>query len=92
MKYIQGMMGYPISQHVPVETEKAWGFTERRGYTTIKDQTRWIPKSVLKIGEPNGNGWVEVMIPLWFVARNRWAEGLIEIQYKGVIDIKEERQ
>jgi len=87
VKYLAGMMGNPIGENVPSESPKAWGFTYRHGYTASMDEIRWIPKSVLKVGEDNGNGWVEVMIPLWFIAKNRWAEQLAEIQYKGIVEI-----
>ena len=86
MKYLSGMVGYPVSEHVPCETEKAWGFTERRGYTRLMDRTLWIPKSIVKFGEPNGKGWIEIYVPKWFATKYN-VELIAEIQFHGEKEI-----
>ena len=69
-KYYKGWITLPIEHHVAAHTEKAICFTVAGGYSTANDTDLWIPRSILKFGEPNEHGNANIYLPMWFVARN----------------------
>jgi hypothetical protein len=69
-KYYKGWITLPIDQHVAARTEKAVCFTVAGGYSTANDSDLWVPRSIIKLGEPNENGNADIFIPMWFVAKH----------------------
>ena len=62
-KYFKGTVG-----EFAGETEKAFALTNGNGAWGRQNATHeWFPKSRCIIGEPNENGWREILIPYWIM-------------------------
>ena len=69
MKYFRGFVSMPIEAHVPAITAKAIAVTVAGGYTAANDTLKWLPKSQLRISEPNEVGNAEILIPYWLLKK-----------------------
>lgn len=69
-KYYKGWITLPLETSVPAQTEKAIAFTVAGGYSTANDTLMWIPRSIIRLGEPNEHGNADIFVPVWFVAKN----------------------
>lgn len=88
-KYYKGWITLPIDNYVKATTEKAVCFTVAGGYTALNDTGIWVPRSILKFGEPNEYGNCDIYIPMWYVAKNRlWKtiERIREVNFDEIVE------
>ena len=88
-KYYKGWTTYPVEDYIS-GSEKAWRFTVAGGYTRANDESLWIPKSIMKVGEPNEVGNVSIYLPLWFVAKNqlyKTVERIREVEFDEIVEM-----
>lgn len=69
MKYYRGFVSMPIEKYMPACTAKAIAVTVAGGYTSANDAVKWLPKSQLRISEPNDAGHAEILIPCWLLKK-----------------------
>ena len=94
-RFYLGWTSTPFNRYFPRETEKALMVSVDLGYMgSGHDGSMWIPKSIMKVSEPNENGNVEILIPYWWVAKNRYYETIRKIReidfLAGALRIEEE--
>lgn len=70
MKYYRGWITLPLESHLPAVTAKAVAVTVAGGYTGANDFIKWLPKSQIKVGEPNKHGNAEILIPYWLIKKS----------------------
>ena len=58
-----------MERSFPAVTAKAVAVTVAGGYTCANDYHQWIPKSQIKVGEPNEYGNAEILIPVWLLRK-----------------------
>lgn len=89
-KYYTGWITLPLEDYIPASTPKAICVTVAGGYSTANDENLWIPRSILRIAEPNEHGNARVYLPMWFVARNglyKKVERIREISFDEVVEL-----
>lgn len=62
--------GWTSKEAIECGTEKAWLATYSGGYTRANDEDIYIPRSIMRVDEPNEYGNVRVFIPVWFFKKN----------------------
>ena len=90
-KYYKGWITLPIEDYVKASTDKAICFTVAGGYGTANDTSVWVPRSILKVGEPNEVGNAGVYLPVWFVAKNglyKTVERIREVDFNEVVELQ----
>ena len=89
MKYYKAFCTLPLDRYINC-SEKAYCFTVANGYTKSNNERLWIPKSIVKVSDPNEVGNVYLYLPMWFVAKNdiyRKVESIVEVDFDEVVDI-----
>ena len=93
-RFFLGWTSTPFSRYFPRETDKALMVNVDLGYWGRGHEgTMWIPKSILKVSKPNENNNVEILIPYWWVSKNRYFEkvtNIIGISMVGMYETEEE--
>ena len=62
--------GWTSKDCIDCGTEKACCFTYAGGYTTANDKVQFVPRSIMRVDEPNEYGNCKVYIPVWFFTKN----------------------
>lgn len=92
-RYFLGWASTPFHRFFPRETEKAIMVSINLGYWGHGHEgSMWIPKSIMKVSNPNENGNVEILIPYWWVRKTgiERVRNIMEISMVGAVETEEE--